>query len=84
MGVPGWPPQTYPRLFSNVAPRRDQFPLTRGNSNPGGPMNFSLVELLRLTLLSSLLGSTGNAVSYESAMSFGVSNPTVLKSLEGL
>ena len=28
--VPGWPPKTYPRPFSNVAPRRDEFPLTRG------------------------------------------------------
>ena len=27
-----WPPKTYPRPFSNVAPRRDGCPLTRGNS----------------------------------------------------
>jgi len=38
MGVPGWPPKTCPRPFSNVAPRRIECPLTRRNSNPGGPM----------------------------------------------
>ena len=27
-----WPPKTYPCPFSNVAPRRDRCPLTRGNS----------------------------------------------------
>ena len=36
MEVPGWPPKTCPRPFSNVAPRRDRCPLTRGNSNPSG------------------------------------------------
>ena len=41
MGVPGWPPETCPRPFLNVAPRRDRCPLTRGNSNPGGPMNLN-------------------------------------------
>jgi hypothetical protein len=40
MGVLGWPPQTCPRPFSNVAPRRDRCPLSRGNSNPGGPIIF--------------------------------------------
>jgi len=40
MGVPGWPPKTCPRPFSNVAPRRDECPLSRGNSNPGGPIIF--------------------------------------------
>ena len=29
-------------------------------------------------------GSTGNSVSYKSAISFGVCNPTFLKGLEGL
>jgi len=38
MGVPGWPPKTCPRPFWNVAPRRNECPLTRGNSNPGGPI----------------------------------------------
>ena len=46
MGVPGWPPKTYPRPFENVAPRRGECPLSRGNSNPGGPMIFLLVEVL--------------------------------------
>jgi hypothetical protein len=40
MGVPGWPPQTCPRPFSNVAPRRDRCPLARRNSNLGGPIIF--------------------------------------------
>ena len=40
MGVPGWPPETCPRPFSNVAPRRDRCPLARRNSNPGGPIIF--------------------------------------------
>jgi hypothetical protein len=30
------------------------------------------------------VGGTGNLVSYESAMGFGVYNPTFLKGLEGL
>ena len=34
VGVPGWPPQTCPRPFSNVAPRRDRCPLLRGNWPP--------------------------------------------------
>jgi len=34
MGVPDWPPKTCPRPFSSVAPRRDECPLSRGNSNP--------------------------------------------------
>ena len=48
MGVPGWPPRTCPRPFSSVAPRRDECPLSRGNSNPGGPMTRMLVEGGRL------------------------------------
>jgi hypothetical protein len=40
MGVLGWPPKTCPRPFSNVAPRWDRCPLSRGNSNPGGPIIF--------------------------------------------
>jgi hypothetical protein len=31
-----------------------------------------------------MLGSTGNAVSYESVMGFGVANPTFLRGLEGM
>ena len=42
IGVPGWPPKTCPRPFSNVAPRWDVCPLTRGNSNPGGPMSLTV------------------------------------------
>ena len=51
-GIPhargNWPPRTCPRPFSNVAPRRDRCPLTRGNSKgwrvedcggPGGELN---------------------------------------------
>ena len=38
----------------------------------------------RLTPLIELVGSTGNAVSYESAIGFGVANPTFLNCLEGL
>ena len=37
-----------------------------------------------MTPLIGLVGNTEYSVSYESAISFGVSNPTFLKGLEGL
>jgi len=40
MGVPGWPPKTCPRPFWLLVPRWNGCPLTRWNSNPGGPIIF--------------------------------------------
>ena len=51
-------------------------------SNPGGPINLKIFLPFRLTPLIGLVGSSEYSVSYKSAISFGVINPTVLNSLE--
>ena len=48
-----WPPQTYPRPFSTVAPRRDRCPLTRGNSNPGASSSFRAAGKAAMILSSN-------------------------------